>query len=229
MPLLTRKITRHKLAEFLSKQESDGKTLNIGGGSLEYSSYFGNTVVLDIAQSTGPDILGDAHFLPLRDESFDIVVCTEVLEHLKEPQKAIDEMKRVVKKGGKLLLTTRFIFPLHETPSDYFRYTKYGLRYLLRDWDIVQITEETNTMETLAVLLQRLALQCEILHFKLFKGLFYLMAHIVKHFGFIITKEYGVFYQNIPEDKIMTSGYYVVAVRSQEKVVAGKMKTPMKD
>lgn len=123
-------------------------------------------------------------------------------------------MRRVVKKRGKLILSTRFLFPLHDTPSDYFRYTKYGLRYLLRDWDVVQITEETNTIETLAVLLQRIAFQCDILHFKPLKGLFHLIAHLSKHLGFIITREYGVYYENVPEQKVMTSGYYVVAAKT---------------
>ena len=212
---LTSKITRSKLDDFLKTHRSCGKTLNIGCANLRYTSYFPYMVALDIDKTKEPDIAGDTHYLPLIDESFDVVLCTEVLEHLKEPQKAIDDMRRVLKKGGKLILTTPFIFPLHDTPSDYFRYTKYGLRYLLRDWDIAQITEETDTMGTLAVLLQRIAFQCEILHFKPLKGLFHLMAHLIKNLGPIITREYGTFYKNVPEQNIMTSGYYVVAVKTR--------------
>jgi len=210
---LTRKITRSRLDEFLKAHGSDGRTLNIGFGGVPHRSFFPNTITLDIAKSGNPAILGDAYFLPFTNGSFEIVLCTEVLEHLTEPQKAIDEIKRVLKKRGKLILTTRFLFPLHDIPSDYFRFTKYGLGYLLRDWNMVQITEETDTIETLAVLLQRIAFQCEILHFKPLKGLFHLLAHVVKHLGFIITREYGVWYDGVPEQKVMTSGYYVVAMK----------------
>ncbi|MBU2536717.1 MAG: class I SAM-dependent methyltransferase [Chloroflexota bacterium] len=211
--LLTNKITRGELNKFLKTHSGAGKTLNIGSGGLQSSNYFPNVIGLDISKAATPDILGDSHYLPFKEESFDVILCTEVLEHLKQPQKAIDEMRRVVKRGGELLLTTRFIFPLHDTPCDYFRYTKYGLRYLLRDWNVVQITEETDTIGTLAVLLQRIAYQCEVLRFKPFKGLFHLWAHLTKRLGFIVTKEYGVFYDRILEQKIMTSGYYVVAIK----------------
>ena len=48
------------------------------------------------------DVVGDAHSLPFKNDSFDVVLATEVLEHLKEPQRALNEMKRVLKDGGKL-------------------------------------------------------------------------------------------------------------------------------
>ena len=70
---------------------------------------------------------------------------------------AIAEMKRVLKPGGKLLLTTRFVFPLHDVPNDYFRFTKYGLQHLLKDgWEIIELEDETSTKDTIAALLQRI-------------------------------------------------------------------------
>lgn len=208
-----RKITRAKLDKFLSEHASEKKTLDIGRGNSPYARYFPNSIGMDVVRCKDIEVMADAHVLPFKDESFEVILATEVLEHLKEPQKAIDEMRRVLKPGGKSVLSTRFIFPLHETPHDYYRFTKYGLEYLFKDWDIIEIQEETDTMGSLAVLIQRIAFQCDILNFRPFKAFFHIGAHIMKHLGFIITKEYGVFYRNIPEKTILTSGYYVVAVK----------------
>ena len=211
--IITRKITRESMDKFLKKHATKTKTLDVGCGNSRYSRYFPNNVGFDIMKSRNVDVVGDVHSLSFKNDSFDVVLATEVLEHLIEPQQAINEMKRVLKDRGKLILTTRFIFPLHDTPHDYYRYTKYGLKYLLREWEITEMEEETDTIECIAVLIQRIAFQCNILYFKPFKPIFHLAAHFIKHFGFIITKEYGVVHKNIPEKNIMTSGYYVVAIK----------------
>src|SRR5262249_32402332 len=71
--------------------------------------------------------------LPFADATFERVLCVEVLEHLHDPALAVAEMRRVLAPGGLLLLTTRFAYPLHDEPHDYFRYTVHGLRHLFRD------------------------------------------------------------------------------------------------
>jgi len=204
--------------KFLKNHTTKTKTLDVGCGNSRYSRYFPETVGFDITKSQNVDVVGDADLLPFKDKTFGVVLATELLEHLKEPQRALNEMKRVLWEGGKLILTTRFIFPLHDTPHDYYRYTKYGLKYLLREWGILEIKEETDTLGCIAVLIQRIAFQCDILYFKPFKNLFHIISHIIKHFGFIITKEYGVVHKNILEKNIMTSGYYVVAVKGRGDV-----------
>src|SRR4030095_5709220 len=128
----------------------------------------------------------DAQALGLADAVFDVVLCTEVLEHLPEPQRALDEMFRVLKPSGTLLLTTRFLFPIHDAPHDYFRFTKYGLRYLLRRFEILEVREETDSVGTLAVLLQRLGREAETLHRTPFRALWLLWAQMVRPFSFLI-------------------------------------------
>lgn len=207
--LFTKKITRKRLNCFIKKHATNKKTLDLGCGNSPYSKYFPNRIGLDLEKSKNIDIVGNVHALSFKDKTFDTVLSTELLEHVKNPQKAIDEMKRVLKPNGKLILTTRFIFPLHDTPNDYYRFTKYGLRYLLREWDIVEIEEETDTIGTMAILFQRVAIQCNILNFKPLKVFLHAIAYIIKHFGSIIKEEYGA--ENVPEKNIMASGYYVIA------------------
>jgi ubiquinone/menaquinone biosynthesis C-methylase UbiE len=69
-------------------------------------------------------------FLPVKDNSFDTVLCNQVLEHVPEPQHLFCEITRVLKTGGILILTAPHIWELHEVPHDYYRFTPYGLRYL---------------------------------------------------------------------------------------------------
>lgn len=211
---LTRKITRPRLEAFLRKYGSAEKTLDVGCGSALYGELFPNRVTLDIEARPGVqvDIVGDAHDLrQIADASFDVVLCTEVLEHLHTPAKAIAEFHRVLRPGGLLLLTTRFIFPLHDAPGDYFRYTKYGLRHLLKDWEIVELMDEANTIETLAVLCQRIGFQCETLGFRPFKVFWFLKARILMLFGWILTREFGDIRHRQEEKSILSSGYYVAA------------------
>ncbi len=79
------------------------------------------------------DVFGDGNRLPFAAASVDTVLSTEVLEHLPEPRAAVREMARVLKPGGRLLLTVPFLQPLHELPSDYYRYTPSALEEIVRD------------------------------------------------------------------------------------------------
>jgi len=207
---LTSKITRQELEKFVKAQRDFGLTLDIGCGHAFYREYFPNRIGFDIQPGPRVDVVGDAHKLPFEDEKFDNILCTEVLEHLHSPHIAISEMRRVLKKRGKLILTTRFIFPLHDIPHDYYRFTKYGLKYLFQDWEILELKEETTTLVSIAVLLQRIGYQCEILNFKPLKLLLFILAKLIQPFSFIISKEFGDISKKTQEKNIMTSGYYLV-------------------
>ncbi|MCK9488484.1 MAG: class I SAM-dependent methyltransferase [Xanthomonadales bacterium] len=74
-----------------------------------------------------PDIFADASRLPLADASIDTVLLLEVLEHLRHPAQALSEIARVLRPGGQLLLTMPFLYPVHDAPHDYQRYTCHGL------------------------------------------------------------------------------------------------------
>jgi SAM-dependent methyltransferase len=71
--------------------------------------------------------------LPFCDGCFDSALCTEVLEHVPSPERALRELRRVLKCGGQLLITAPMTWGLHYEPFDYFRYTRYGLEQLVID------------------------------------------------------------------------------------------------
>jgi len=205
-----RKITRKKLAEFLEIHKTDKKILDIGSGDSSYNKYFPNRLTFDIDPKRKPEIIGDIHKMPFQDNKFEIILCTEVLEHLKNPSMAISEMRRVLKEGGKLILTTRFIFPIHDAPNDYFRYTKYGLRELFKDWQILELKAETTSLETIAVLLQRLIFQINYKGNKFIKGILLILIKIFLFLNKFIKVEFGDIKKEQPEKNILTSGYYLV-------------------
>jgi len=206
---LSAKLTRVTLDRFIAAHASDRRTLDLGAQNGPYAAHFPRRVGLDIKKGLGVRIIGDAHALGIRDGSFDVVLCTEVLEHLAEPQRAIDEIFRVLAPGGQLLLTTRFLFPIHDAPHDYFRFTKYGLRHLLRRFEIVELQEETDAVGTLAVLAQRLGMQAQTLGRTPFRAIWLLSAQLLRPFSFLITAEYGDSRRLQQERGIMTSGYHV--------------------
>ena len=207
---LSAKLTRITLDRFIAAHASAGRTLDLGAQNGPYAAHFPRRVAVDLLPARGLHARGDAHALPVVDGAFDVVLCTEVLEHLCEPHRAIDEMHRVLAPGGRLLLTTRFLFPIHDAPHDYFRFTKYGLRYLLRRFEDVEIQEETDSVGALAVLVQRLGMQAETLRPTPLRASWLVAARLVRRLSFLITAEFGDSRRTRPETGIMTSGYHVV-------------------
>lgn len=125
-----------------------GKLLDIGCGNKPYKymtkHYVTEHVGLDhedtIHDKSKIDLFGTAYNIPVEDKHFDTVLCTAVLGHLEEPNKAIKEANRVLKRGGCAIYTVPLFWHLHEEPRDFYRYTKHGLKYLF-DKNEFEITE----------------------------------------------------------------------------------------
>lgn len=204
------KITRRNLEKFLEKYRSDKKTLDIGSGGSSYGKFFPNRLTVDIDPMRKPEIVADVHCLPFKNEEFEMVLCTEVLEHTKNPQLAVNEMMRVLKKNGLIVLTTRFVYPLHDSPNDFFRFTKYGLRELFKNWEVVDLVPEVDNFSAIGVLLQRISFQSNLRFNKISKLIILIMAEIFDKLNFLTVKEYGDIQKSFAEKNIMTSGYYIV-------------------
>jgi SAM-dependent methyltransferase len=85
----------------------------------------------DTLYRTQPDVYGDAQALPFAAESFDAVLLQHVLEHVPEPSTAVAEALRVLRPAGRLIVETPFLYPVHDAPFDYQRWTPVGLRRLV--------------------------------------------------------------------------------------------------
>lgn len=93
------------------------------------------------ADATRAEVFADCLRLPFADNAFDSVISTQVLEHVRRPDRMIEEMARVLKGNGTLLLSAPMTWPLHEEPHDFFRYTIHGLRELLKSARLEPIDE----------------------------------------------------------------------------------------
>lgn len=116
-----------------------GDLLDLGCGSspykgiLTFKSYRG--LEIDSPLTRGRGIADDFYKggrLPYLDQSYDSVLCNQVLEHVFEPDEFLSEINRVLKPGGKLLLSVPFVWDEHEQPNDYARYSSFGLHALLK-------------------------------------------------------------------------------------------------
>jgi SAM-dependent methyltransferase len=119
------------------------KILEIGSGTKSRKKQFKNAkfTATDIILNYGVDSVQDVTNLKLKDKEFDLVLCENVLEHIYNHQKAIKEMYRVLKKGGKTFIVTPFSFPLHDEPYDYFRYTRHSYEKMLSIFKKVSIKQ----------------------------------------------------------------------------------------
>ncbi len=114
-----------------------GSVLDVGSGDRWVSRLLLDGihyVALDFP-STGrdlyqarPDVFADAASLPFGDSSFDAVICLEVLEHVPVPATVLGEIARVMKPGGAAWISMPFLYPVHDSPYDFQRYTEFGLR-----------------------------------------------------------------------------------------------------
>lgn len=205
------KITRKNLDNFLKKYASDERVLDIGSGGSGYGKYFPNRLTVDIDPDRKPEIVADAHNLPFKDGEFGFVLCTEVLEHVKDPKTVISEINRVLKTGGKLVLTTRFMHPIHDAPDDFWRFTRFGMLELFKDWDVIELVPETETFSSIAAILQRICFQTELRLNKISKFIIFSVAFVVNKLNFLLVKEYGDIKKTYKVENIMSTGYYVIA------------------
>jgi SAM-dependent methyltransferase len=122
-----------------------GKVLDVGAGErARYNDLFtfDKYIKMDVTEGPNVDVVGSADKMPFGDGEFDSVVCTQVFEHLVQPNLAAKEVARVLKSGGHLLITVPQMNELHEEPHDYFRYTKYGLISLFENAGLDMVSME---------------------------------------------------------------------------------------
>lgn len=122
---------------------------DVGAGDGPYRELFEHASYTSIDWENSPhegtggvDVVAPADDIPLPDERFDAVLCTQVLEHVPEPPAVLAELRRILRSGGRLYLTVPLVWELHEMPHDYYRYTPPALRHLLGSVGFAEVTIE---------------------------------------------------------------------------------------
>jgi len=112
---------------------TEGMVLHLSAGGT--SQQFENVVELEAAVFRHTDIIGDVHRLPFVDGVFAAVIALNAFEHYRDPHQAVREIFRVLRPGGRVLIHTAFLQPLHEAPWHFYNCTRYGLENWFRDFE----------------------------------------------------------------------------------------------
>lgn len=155
-----RRRLRRSLAERAG--HARGILLDLGCGMKPYEPLFARRVERYLSMEYSPtsgyrgnraDLCGDAAAIPLVSASFDTVLCTELLEHVPDPDAVASEIARVLRPGGVVLCTAPFAYPVHD-PHDYFRYSPDGVAALFvrNGLEVVEVRPLSGTGLTLAIL-----------------------------------------------------------------------------
>jgi SAM-dependent methyltransferase len=147
---------RRPLLDWLRAQDVRGqRVLDVGAGDRPYRSLFPDAVAFDLPGNPHAELHGQIDAIPVEDASFDVALCLQVLEHVPDPGAAVRELHRVVRPGGRVLLSTHGVYPFHPNPDDLWRWTSQGLERLFltkAEWSSVTVRPGAGTALTLAML-----------------------------------------------------------------------------
>jgi SAM-dependent methyltransferase len=137
-----------------------GKVLDIGCGKKPYRELFlcDEYVGLEIDTQENrtrskADYFYDGIHIPFHDATFDFLIITQVFEHVFDPESFLQELLRVLKKGGMMIMTVPFVWDEHEQPNDYARYSSFGLRYILTKYGF-NVIKQRKTLADVRILFQ---------------------------------------------------------------------------
>lgn len=199
----TRYLVRSQRIKFIINNlagKEFGFVIDIGAGKVPYKKFIKckKYIGVDIEDRGGLEdvIITDVNNgIPQVDQTVDLVLMFEVLEHIKKPQFVLTEINRILNNDGQLVMTVPFVWVLHETPNDYFRYTRYGLEYMLRvaGFSNIKIIPSNNYYYTI----------CQLLNINLRHKIFYPIVFLINVFGIV--------FRNISKNYDFPLGYYVIS------------------
>lgn len=204
-----------ELAKYVS-----GRILDVGCGERRVekklspdSEYIGLDYLATASQwyGTKPHIYGDAARLPIADKCMDNVLVLDVLEHLPNPAACITELARVLRPGGRIVIQVPFLYPIHDAPLDFSRWTIHGLRRLAQNHGLQIIHERTigSPLET-STLLTNLALGKLVLESARRGNLLALLAPVLPFFFLLSNILAWLVSRLAPCDGFMAHGYRIV-------------------
>lgn len=133
-----------------------GRVLDVGCGNKPYQTWFGDVseyVGLDVVPGPKVDIvITSGERWPVQDSYYDVLLSTQVIEHVDSLEFALEQMRRVIKADGVVILSFPFLFNVHGAPYDYRRFTHYGAAKLLPGYEILHLESQGGIGSTLVIL-----------------------------------------------------------------------------
>lgn len=137
-----------------------GDVLDVGCGEMPFRNFLNENTRYTPLDIPAADTFGmgdhadivhfDGRRIPFPDESFENILCTEVLEHAADPVELIAEMKRVLRPGGTILVTVPFSARVHHSPNDYHRFTNHCLERMFSSFSDVVVQERGDDLAVIA-------------------------------------------------------------------------------
>lgn len=122
-----RRLVEDALERFASTVPPGTVVFELGSGHYDHRRHFPEIVRLDLDRTQRPDVVGDAHALPIASGSVEVAVSISVLEHVADPYQVVREWFRIMRPGGRLFAWVPFFFGVHGFPGDVSRFTREGL------------------------------------------------------------------------------------------------------
>jgi len=195
-----------------SKSYMKGVVLDLGGGRRRGNfkePSDATWVVLDNGKEFHPHILGDAQNMPVKSNAVDCVKCTELLEHVEYPERVVEEVLRILKPGGTLILSTPFMAGIHNDPYDFQRFTDQKLTRMLEDnFHIITLKKQGLYFTVLAYMINQSILNSKSRVIGFLGRLFPLLDLLVR-----LDNRASV--KNSKFMSSFTTGFFVIAVKKE--------------
>lgn len=130
--LISGKINK-EIAEIFANNKDAVLDLGCGNKPGYHRQIKGKIICFDRSKNKITHVVGDADKLPFRADSFDKIISVNSFYYFKNPFRVAKDLRRILKKGGKIVLVLPFFYPIHDAPADKYRFTEYGLRALLEE------------------------------------------------------------------------------------------------
>jgi SAM-dependent methyltransferase len=212
--------TEHRSSKNFIQWQNHSVVLDVGSGDGVYHHQLPSScsvIRLDYPATnakylTAPDVFGDARFLPIRSASVDAVLFFEVMEHIPPNNRLLAEFRRVLRSGGTLYISMPFLYPEHDSPNDYCRYTATELTRALagHGFEVTRLRQHGNSLSTALQLFSLAILDCMRSLKKRVPILFWLivpigyLATLVANLGILIVR-------NLPLPIALNLGTFVTA------------------
>jgi ubiquinone/menaquinone biosynthesis C-methylase UbiE len=209
---------------FANSLPPGSKVLDAGAGSCPYRNFFSHCqyITQDFAQLQSQqlrsgngygiiDVISDITAIPLEDNTFDFIICTEVFEHIPNPDLAVKEFSRLLKKEGKLLITAPLMSGLHQEPYHYYGgFTPYWYDYFFNKYGIktLKIVPNRGFFYFLA--------QENLRAIRMLKNKFHLFFFILIPFVFLYSLMAAIsfLFGSLIKDSSFTVGYHVIGTKN---------------
>ena len=161
-----------------------------------------------------PDVYGDAQNLPVASGKVDTVLLLDVLEHLPRPERCISEIARVLKPQGRLIMHVPFIYPIHDAPLDFQRWTRYGFEEMAKKqgFKFEQITSVGEPLEA-AALLTNIAMSKTVLNWIKQKNPAAVLVILLPLLVLLLNVLAWAFCRIAPPEQMMPIGYRLLLLK----------------